>query len=202
MASNRAVNYDRTATEDLLQKAALRMLDRDGVLAGLNLREVAEEAGVNRGLVYHYFGSRAALLRRALRRTARKRIGAISSARDLPFGERVLHYWRSVFRFPREIRLVTLLLLDSSSRTFDARERPQLTPLREETVRSFREDQANGEVVEDLDVDGLHAVIVALACGYSLYRKDLARSARVSVTSLDGKVESVLRRMLAGLETK
>jgi hypothetical protein len=31
-----------------------RESERNGVLAGLNLREVAAEAGVNRGLVYHY----------------------------------------------------------------------------------------------------------------------------------------------------
>ena len=69
-------------------------------------------------------------------------------------------------------------------------------------MRSFREDQAEGTVVADLDVDGLHTVIVALACGYSLYRKELARSARVPVASIDDKVESVLRRMFAGLEAK
>jgi len=38
-------------------------LNRDGVLAGLNLREVAAEAGINRGLGHHYFGSRRDLLR-------------------------------------------------------------------------------------------------------------------------------------------
>src|SRR5215475_1197825 len=42
---------DRAATEAALQKAALSLVERNGVLAGLNLREVAEEAGVNRGLV-------------------------------------------------------------------------------------------------------------------------------------------------------
>ncbi|HAM48545.1 MAG TPA: TetR family transcriptional regulator, partial [Alphaproteobacteria bacterium] len=48
---------DRGASEAALEAAALRLLRRHGVLAGLNLREVADEAGVNRGLVYHYFGS-------------------------------------------------------------------------------------------------------------------------------------------------
>src|SRR5262245_36628667 len=66
---------DRAATEQALQKAALALLERNGVLAGLNLREVAEEAGVNRGLVYHYFGSRRALLRAALRSDIHERIG-------------------------------------------------------------------------------------------------------------------------------
>ena len=43
--------------------ASLDGIERDGVLAGLNLQEVADEAGVNRGLVYRYFGSRRELLR-------------------------------------------------------------------------------------------------------------------------------------------
>src|SRR5690606_36581152 len=65
---------DRAATEAALEQAALRLLERNGVLAGLNLREVADEAGVNRGLVYHYFGSRRDLLRAALGADVRERI--------------------------------------------------------------------------------------------------------------------------------
>jgi AcrR family transcriptional regulator len=64
---------NRVATESALQKAALLLLERNGVLAGLNLRQVADEAGVNRGLVYHYFGSRRDLLRAALRSDVRER---------------------------------------------------------------------------------------------------------------------------------
>jgi len=59
---------DRSATEAALTTAALRLLDRDGVLAGLNLREGAAEAGINRGLRHHYFGSRRDLLRADTRR--------------------------------------------------------------------------------------------------------------------------------------
>ena len=74
---------NRPATEAALQRAALDLLGRNGVLAGLNLREVADEAGVNRGLVYHYFGSRRDLLRaRAAvgRRAAPRRLHAGRSA--------------------------------------------------------------------------------------------------------------------------
>ena len=58
-SSTRPRTPNRPATEAALQTAALDLLERNGVLAGLNLREVADEAGVNRGLVYHYFGTRA-----------------------------------------------------------------------------------------------------------------------------------------------
>ena len=56
----------RAASEALLREAALRLLDRNGVLAGLSLQDVADEAGVSRGLVHAYFGTRQDLLRSAL----------------------------------------------------------------------------------------------------------------------------------------
>jgi len=146
---------DRAATEEALQEAAIRLLDQHGVLAGLNLREVADKAGVNRGLVYHYFGSRAALLRRALRKTARARIGNIASARDMPFRQRMVHYWRTIVGYPREIRLVTLLLR-SAEATCAARG-VQLTPVRRRALEILLEShRALGayDVLARLEKDG------------------------------------------------
>ncbi|MCP4004306.1 MAG: helix-turn-helix transcriptional regulator, partial [bacterium] len=59
---------NRADTERRLIDAALDLIRRNGVLAGLNLREVADGAGVNRGNIYHYFGSRRELLRAAITR--------------------------------------------------------------------------------------------------------------------------------------
>jgi AcrR family transcriptional regulator len=58
----------RVATEQRLIDVALELIRKNGILAGLNLREVAEGAGVNRGNIYHYFGSRQELLRAAINR--------------------------------------------------------------------------------------------------------------------------------------
>ena len=58
----------RAETERRLIDVALEQIRDKGVLAGLNLREVAEGAGVNRGNIYHYFGSRQELLRAAINR--------------------------------------------------------------------------------------------------------------------------------------
>jgi AcrR family transcriptional regulator len=44
------------------------------VLSGISLKDVADEAGLSRGLIHHYFGSRQALLRSALE--ARRRDAA------------------------------------------------------------------------------------------------------------------------------
>ena len=49
-----------------------------------------DEAGVNRGFVYHYSGLRRELLRAALRKDAGRRLKKIRSGGKLPFAAR----WR------------------------------------------------------------------------------------------------------------
>ncbi|MBT5011064.1 MAG: helix-turn-helix transcriptional regulator, partial [Gammaproteobacteria bacterium] len=68
--SNKAIKHNRgrAETERRLIEVALELIQKNGVLAGLNLRQVAEGAGVNRGNIYHYFGSRQDLLRAAINR--------------------------------------------------------------------------------------------------------------------------------------
>ena len=69
----------RADTEQKLIDVALELIRNKGVLAGLNLREVADGAGVNRGNIYHYFGSRQELLRSAINR----QFGASDCCRSL-----------------------------------------------------------------------------------------------------------------------
>jgi AcrR family transcriptional regulator len=86
----------RSAAEEALLDAAERLLVDVGY-AGITTRRLAEEAGVNHGLVHYYFGSNENLLVRALERfTAR----LISRQRelydaDLPFIEK----WRTAMRY-------------------------------------------------------------------------------------------------------
>jgi AcrR family transcriptional regulator len=86
----------RTAAEEALLDAAERLLVDVGH-AGITTRRVAEEAGVNHGLVHYYFGSNENLLVRALERfTARliDRQRALYAA-DVPFVEK----WRTAMRY-------------------------------------------------------------------------------------------------------
>ena len=55
----------RTATEEKLLRAAGELLSEVGPRAA-SVRAVARRAGVNHGLVHHYFGSKEALLRAAM----------------------------------------------------------------------------------------------------------------------------------------
>jgi AcrR family transcriptional regulator len=81
-----ATSVARSAAEGALLDAAERLLVEIGH-ARITTRRVAEEAGVNHGLVHYYFGSIENLLLRVLERfterlTARQR--ALYAA-DIPF---------------------------------------------------------------------------------------------------------------------
>lgn len=185
---------DREATERALQEAAIQLMERDGVLAGLNLREVAAEAGVNRGLVYHYFGSRQDLLRAALSRSAKQRFAEVAESAELAFRPRMLHFLKTMIRHRRAVHLATLLMGDgdTSLRTM---------PLREATQRRLREDVASGDL-DDLDLDAVHAVSVSLIYGYVLYRDRFAEEIGVDLAELDQRVAAVADRMFQGLEPR
>jgi AcrR family transcriptional regulator len=91
-----ATSVARSAAEGALLDAAERLLVDIGH-ARITTRRVAEEAGVNHGLVHYYFGSIENLLLRVLERfterlTARQR--ALYAA-DIPFIEK----WRAAMRY-------------------------------------------------------------------------------------------------------
>jgi AcrR family transcriptional regulator len=87
---------DREAATQALLDAAERLLVRDGY-ARISTRRVAQEAGVNHGLVHYYFGSMEELLMQVLERFT---AGLIERQRamygaDAPFVDK----WRAAWRF-------------------------------------------------------------------------------------------------------
>lgn len=86
----------RSAAEESLLDAAERLLV-DAGHAGITTRRLAEEAGVNHGLVHYYFGSVENLLVRALERFTDGLIERQRAlyASELPFIEK----WRTAMRY-------------------------------------------------------------------------------------------------------
>jgi AcrR family transcriptional regulator len=86
----------RLAAEEALLDAAERLLVDVGY-AGITTRRLAEEAGVNHGLVHYYFGSNENLLVRALERFTERLIDRQRDlyAADTPFVEK----WRTAMRY-------------------------------------------------------------------------------------------------------
>lgn len=87
----------RATAETALLDAAERLLVEVGH-AGITTRVLAEEAGVNHGLVHYYFGSMENLLVRALERFTDRLIARqreMYAAPDVPFIEK----WRTAMRY-------------------------------------------------------------------------------------------------------
>ena len=105
---------NRAETERRLIDSALDLIRRNGVLAGLNLREVADGAGVNRGNIYHYFGSRRELLRAAITRRFEAVVESLlADRRGASFVERRLRAFRSTDK-SQDSQLRALLVIDGN----------------------------------------------------------------------------------------
>src|SRR5262245_18066147 len=92
----RAKTAARSAAEEALLDAAERLL-ADAGYAAISTRRLAEEAGVNHGLVHYYFGSIDNLLVRALERFTERLVARQRElyASDMPFMEE----WRSAMDY-------------------------------------------------------------------------------------------------------
>jgi AcrR family transcriptional regulator len=86
----------RASAEEALLDAAERLLAQVGY-AGVTTRRLAEEAGINHGLVHYYFGSNENLLVQALERFTGRLITRQRElyAADLPFADK----WRTAMRY-------------------------------------------------------------------------------------------------------
>ena len=96
MATGVGKTTARSAAEEALLDAAERLLVDVGH-AGITTRRLAEEAGLNNGLVHYYFGSNENVLVRTLERFTERQIARQREmyAADVPFTEK----WRTAMRY-------------------------------------------------------------------------------------------------------
>ncbi len=179
----------RAETEQRLIDVALELIRTNGVLAGLNLREVADGAGVNRGNIYHYFGSRQELLRAAINRrfdAVKNRL--VASQQNMPFVERrseMIHAKDSI----NDSKLRALLVLDGD-------ESVDPMPQYEGAISRLRQDVIDGDLHRDHDLEALHATLTALNRGYRIFRVPIARRMGISAKELDTRVTGIVRTWL------
>jgi AcrR family transcriptional regulator len=180
---------DRGATEESLRAAAIALLRRGGVLAGLNLRQVADEAGVNRGLVYQYFGSRRALLRSALFHRSRPNAEDAVDAAGLPLRKRLSRLFWTSLRNPEPVVLASLLVLDGD-------DRPRVLLNRGAGRADLAAEAARGELPV-ADVEAVQAAIASTIYGYTLLREHLAREIGLPAEELDARMAACVEAMFA-----
>lgn len=184
----------RVETEQKLIDVALQLIRDKGVLAGLNLREVADGAGVNRGNIYHYFGSRQELLRSAINRQFDAIVDSLSKRRKKTgFVERRLRGFRSnISNNTNDSMLRALLVLDGDD-TVDP------IPLYEAGLSQLRQDVIDGDIDRIHDLEALQVALSAILRGYRIFRLPYARRVGVSPTELDTRVGKILRVWLEAL---
>ena len=183
---------DRAATEQRLIESALELIRKNGVLAGLNLREVAAGAGVNRGNIYHYFGSRQELLRTAINRRFDAVLDRLlASKRDIPFVTRRLSSITGKDRI-NDSQLRALLILDGDDSV-------DPMPQFEAAVSRLRQDVIDGDIDRAHDLEALHATLTALSRGYRIFRAPIAKRMGISAKALDERVAKVVRGWLEGM---
>ncbi|WP_415183191.1 TetR/AcrR family transcriptional regulator [Phaeovulum sp.] len=193
---NKAGRADAAETVEKVEDAVLALLAEQGVLAGINLNEVAKAAGVNRSLVYHHFGSRRGLLRSAIRRELdKKQVQTRTPTTPMKLGARVVHALRSLLVGERSLQLTTLLHLDGSKS-------PRLMPNAETTLLQLERDRALGLVGDIDDLPALHTAYAASVYGYALFREIFARDLGIDVAELDDRVARQFEALFDGIGAK
>lgn len=183
---------DREATIRSLLSAARELLERDGALAGLNLREVADRAGVNRGQIYQYFGSRQELLRAAIADVNWRDKEHHLTLRDLPFPDRREDIFRNALAHSGAIKLEALLSLDGATDV-------QLFPFLDLTLDDMVEYQKRGELPEDIDLVALHFMSASAYLGYCVFRETFSADSGIGASELDERVTAVYKRFFVAL---
>lgn len=177
----------RAETERRLIDVALELIRDNGVLAGLNLRQVAEGAGVNRGNIYHYFGSRQELLRAAINRQFEAIVESLTKNQvKAGFVLRRLRSFRSnVSNDTNDSMLRALLVLDGDD-TVDP------IPLYETGLSQLRQDVIDGDIDKGHDLEALQVALSAMLRGYRIFRLPYAKRVGMTPRELDARVSNTL----------
>jgi TetR/AcrR family fatty acid metabolism transcriptional regulator len=181
----------------LLLDAAVRVFARKGYHAS-RVGDIAEEAGVAYGLLYHYFGSKEEVLRSVFRETWRALIETIESVEESgdPPGEQLRKVAEILLRsWRRDPDLVRVLVLEVTRS-------PHLRGEMDEIVESFaaiqeivERGQADGSIRSDLDARlasyVFYGAVEELLTGWVLGRlpdgdEDVARAERTLVEIVTG----------------
>jgi TetR/AcrR family fatty acid metabolism transcriptional regulator len=155
---------DKPERRDQILEAALEVFSRRGVFA-TRIADIAAEAGVAYGLVYHYFRNKEEILHTIFEvgwaelqgrlEAAEGRSGG-ARARFLGMAEAFLDAYR------RRPRVVELFMLEFSG-TSRFPEAPQLGPISKAlavVTRILERGRAEGEIRADLDVDLLTLIFI------------------------------------------
>lgn len=190
----RGATFDKEQTVKVMERAALDLLAEQGILAGLNLKGVCDRAGVNRGLIYHYFGTRRELLRSSLRRGYREVRDRLTPSDDLlPPSQRVAQTFRESLDYIGRWRTIALLVLDDDDTV-------RIMPRMRRTARIFERGKQQGVIDDNLDSRDYLIVTWSLIYGYALLRESFSRELGLKPSTVDRRFEAMLVRLFSTLD--
>jgi AcrR family transcriptional regulator len=146
-----------------LLEAAARLFAEEGPKA-VSVRRIAAAAGVNHGLVHHYFGSKEELLREVVRRRATvmmsEALAASTTVRLDQEGFWADRLWRAVAA-DDSWKVVVRALLDGYEDDLLMEDTPGLKLL----VEAIRNRQQRGDITDEVDPEVIASVGAALLWG-------------------------------------
>jgi TetR/AcrR family transcriptional regulator len=150
---------DPEATKERILNAALAEFSAEG-FAGARIQAIAQRAGVNVRMLYHYFGEKDDLFRAILRRRFAER-PIDPSAEPARVGAQMSDWFTRVTANPDWVRLSQWEALEvGDGPVVDEPERRQRWAAAVDRVRA---EQASGDLFADLDPDLMLLALVALA---------------------------------------
>ena len=155
----------RAAAEEAFLDAAERLLVEVGH-EGITTRRLAEEAGVNHGLVHYYFGSMENLFVRVLERFTDRLIERQRAmyAQELPFVEK----WRQAMRYLDEDRPYQKIWLELTALSWNRPElRERIAHVDEQWRAVLTEalEQARREHDVDMPIEALVSLVATFNIG-------------------------------------
>lgn len=188
--SDGSTGRSREATEAMLLDATATLLAERGP-GSVSVRDIAEQAGVNKGLVHHYFGGKRGLIEAAVRALAQEHFanateraggGPLPVPLTLSLDER---YWQVI------VRLVLEGELELAGIEFD----DDISVPR----RAF--DTLAADAPDDTTIKGAVAAAMALELGWAAFKPFVMQAVRAD----DGDVHAIensLREALRGLTSE
>ena len=149
---------DPAATRERILNAALAEFSASG-FAGARIQAIAQRAGVNARMLYHYFGEKDDLFRAILRRRFADR-PIHPEAGEAPLSTQMGDWFTRVVSNPDWVRLTQWEALEAGAGpVVEEEERRRRWALAIERIRA---EQAAGRLTADLDADLLLLAMVAL----------------------------------------
>ena len=185
----------REETEQAVIDSTLRLLKRNGILAGITIRDVVRESGVNQGQIYLYFGGRRGLLREAISRKVGSDMPDMSLHFRHPFRQRRRRMWNWALRNTSLVELQALLAVEGETEV-------PMFPSFDDAVDRVRRDQEDGEVDPSLDPMLTHLMTTSMFLGYALFRRVMAARSRTDLAELDDRAEEFFHEVIDRLRPR